>query len=342
MAADLLTWSFDQCKKRQKVLRSKVTSCHNRIKNIVTKKLSRRDSEKQLYDARGFLGELDRVQDRLLELLDEEDHEAQINEHTIWAGKVDDSSSLVESYLLSRHDDVSSVIMETPADAAKRQAILAAEDRLRDARAEFETAKQALTEATKAVTDLGGTADDNDDNVDFMDSCSHAGDAPKKKDESVRPESEQAADSWIDVYVSGREKPIPREKGDKSSVSVQLEVYAGRSLDWFAWIGMFYALVHSTRNTPSEKFAILKNHLRGELLDIVHGHGGGESGYKEALQRHRRPVVAVLLSERRICKSSTVWNQRELTLKPSKDLPSASTPTCSTYHRLARLVMPML
>lgn len=44
---------------------------------------------------------------------------------------------------------------------------------------------------------------------------------------------------------------------------------------------MFYALVHITRKTASEKLAILKNYLKGDLADIVHGHGGGEQGYKD-------------------------------------------------------------
>ena len=48
---------------------------------------------------------------------------------------------------------------------------------------------------------------------------------------------------------------------------------------------MWYALVHITRKTASEKLAILKNYLKGDLADIVHGHGGGEADYKEALQR---------------------------------------------------------
>ena len=48
---------------------------------------------------------------------------------------------------------------------------------------------------------------------------------------------------------------------------------------------MWHALVHITRQTASEKLAILKNYLKGHLADIVYGHGGGESGYKEALQQ---------------------------------------------------------
>jgi hypothetical protein len=48
---------------------------------------------------------------------------------------------------------------------------------------------------------------------------------------------------------------------------------------------MWFALAHITCKTPGEKLAILKNYLKGDLSDIVHGHGGGEAGYKEVLQR---------------------------------------------------------
>jgi hypothetical protein len=44
---------------------------------------------------------------------------------------------------------------------------------------------------------------------------------------------------------------------------------------------MWYALVHIPSKKASEKLAILKNLLKGDLSDIVYGHRGGESGYKE-------------------------------------------------------------
>jgi hypothetical protein len=46
-----------------------------------------------------------------------------------------------------------------------------------------------------------------------------------------------------------------------------------------------FALVHISSKNPSEKLAILNNYLKGDLVDIVQGHGGGEAGYKEILQR---------------------------------------------------------
>ncbi|KAI9565123.1 hypothetical protein GHT06_008892 [Daphnia sinensis] len=208
---DIPTSNLVDCKARQKVVRRKITDLHTRINAIVS--------------------ELEAIHDRIIELLDEDDVAAvniQTTQHLTYASFVDSASSLVENYLTLRIGDPASVIVETPEESARRQALQTAEQLLRDARAELEEAEQDFV-------DLG-------------------------------------------------EKPNVREKGDKPSVTIQLEVYSGRALDWFAWISMWYALVHITSKTPSKKLAILKNFLKGDLADIVHGHGGGESGYKEALQ----------------------------------------------------------
>jgi hypothetical protein len=42
-----------------------------------------------------------------------------------------------------------------------------------------------------------------------------------------------------------------------------------------------HALVHIPSKKANEKLAIFKNLLKGDLSEIVYGHGGGESGYKE-------------------------------------------------------------
>ncbi|XP_045034560.1 uncharacterized protein LOC123475636 [Daphnia magna] len=260
----------------------RITGCHTRISNIVTAELSRRDAEKHLANVRGLLGELENIHDRIIELIDDDDVLTQQNvQHLTYAKVVDNCSSLVENYLLIRQDDDPSVVIETPEEIARRQALQTAEQRLREARIELATAEQA-------VIDLGGTVSPTDGSeVNPSDSVSSVGNKPTNGIDFDPVDSTQAPDAWIDVYLTGREKPHVREKGGKSSVTVQLEVYSGRALDWFSWISMWYALVHITGKTASEKLAILKNFLKGDLADIVHGHGGGESGYKEALQRLR-------------------------------------------------------
>ena len=276
------TWTLDDCKKRQKLVRSRITGCHTRINHIVTTGLSRRDAEKLLADGRVLLGELETIHDRIVELVDEDDAlTQQNNQHLLYAQTIDNCSALVEDYLLLHRDDPSSVTGETQDQIARRQALETAYQRLRDLREEVKAAEQA-------IIDLGGEVLSTDGSeVHPNDSVSNIGDKPTKKIGYFQADSPQAPDAWIDVYLAGKEQPHGQEKGGKSSVTVQLEVYSGRALDWFAWISMWFALVHITRKTASEKLAILKNYLKGDLADIVYGHGGGESGYKEALQRLR-------------------------------------------------------
>jgi hypothetical protein len=274
---NVATWTLEVCKTKQRSIRYKITGCHTRITNIVRRRLSRRDAEKQLMDARTLLGELEAVNDRILALNEEELGEDQNTQHLTYATTVDNASALVETYLEQRQDDEPSELIETEEQAARRQELQDAEQRVKDARAALEDAEQALL-------DLGGLPNE-DSEIDPDDSASQLRGAGTKRVAMGDEEDTSPPDNWIDIYVAGREKPHRAEKGGKSSVSVQLEVYSGQALDWFAWISMWHALVHITRKTASEKLAILKNYLRGDLADIVHGHGGGEAGYKEALQR---------------------------------------------------------
>ena len=98
-------------------------------------------------------------------------------------------------------------------------------------------------------------------------------------------DTSNAPDEWIDHYCRGCLPPVVPSRSSRSSVSVDLEVYHGRTLDWFVWIDIFKALVHDTPKSPAEKLAILKRFLRGDCLDAIQGLGGGEAAYMEALVR---------------------------------------------------------
>ncbi|KAI9551305.1 hypothetical protein GHT06_002505 [Daphnia sinensis] len=167
------TWTLEACKTRQRVLRFRITGCHTRISNIVTAGLSRRDAEKHLADVRGLLGELENIHDRIIELIDDDDVLTQQNvQHLTYAKVVDNCSSLVENYLLIRQDDDPSVVIETPEEIARRQALQTAEQRLREARTELAAAEQA-------VIDLGGTVSPTDGSeVNPSDSVSSVGNKP--------------------------------------------------------------------------------------------------------------------------------------------------------------------
>ena len=69
---DVSTWNSEECKAKQKSIRYLITRCHTRINNIVRWRLSRRDAEKYLTDALNLLGELDTINDQILELIEEE------------------------------------------------------------------------------------------------------------------------------------------------------------------------------------------------------------------------------------------------------------------------------
>ena len=40
------------------------------------------------------------------------------------------------------------------------------------------------------------------------------------------------------------------------------ELFDGAALSWFVWIGVFHALVQKGNQSPDEKLAILRRHLR--------------------------------------------------------------------------------
>ena len=57
-------WTLEDCKARQKGVRTRITVSHSRINHIVQQRLSRRDAEKLLAEARVYLGELEELNDR--------------------------------------------------------------------------------------------------------------------------------------------------------------------------------------------------------------------------------------------------------------------------------------
>ena len=118
---DVSTWNLEECKTKQKSILYWITRCHTRINNIVRRRLSRRDSEKQLTDARNLLGELETINDRILELTEEELGDAQNTQHMTYATTVENASALVETYRVKRQDDAPSELIETEEQAARRQ-----------------------------------------------------------------------------------------------------------------------------------------------------------------------------------------------------------------------------
>ncbi|KZS07326.1 Uncharacterized protein APZ42_028974 [Daphnia magna] len=93
-------------------------------------------------------------------------------------------------------------------------------------------------------------------------------------------------DGWIDLYrEGGLQLPQWINHGSRSTNKAELVDFHGQALEWFTWIDMFRDLVHDTTRAVAVKLAILKRYLRGECAGIVHGLGGGETAYLEALTR---------------------------------------------------------
>jgi hypothetical protein len=101
MKSSIAEWTLEACKGKHRGIRYEITGCHNPIQNIVTKNLSRRDAKKHLNDACYLLGDLERIHDRIIELVDDDDVAATQNtQYLAYASTVDAASAMVENYLL--------------------------------------------------------------------------------------------------------------------------------------------------------------------------------------------------------------------------------------------------
>ena len=260
-------------------------------------KLSKRDAETLLAEARTHLGELSAIHDRLCELLDDVELDTQVNQHGSYCGQIDTASAMIETFSEGSSSD------GAPAESEEQRAArIAAEEQRRAARVAAEervrTLRIQLKEAEQEMSNLGGRVDDVADleSLDEAVPVIEGGTVPSTGEDAGRRTSvvevkvnstmvAPAPDDWIDEYCTGREKLVTHSKSEHSSVRVELPTYSGRAVEWFNWIGLWAALVHQTNKTPSEKLAILKNYLDGDLSDIVYGLGGGEAAYKDALAR---------------------------------------------------------
>lgn len=289
---DTTTLTLDQCKGKQKLLRSKITGCCTRIRRVIDGKLSRREAERLLMEVRAHLEETRPLNDRLIELLDDEEGVTQHEQFLRYDGTVDEMADSVTDYLASRADDLPSTNGDPPS-----QELLDALQRVKEKKNAYDEAMRAVDAAKKELEEAEETrAASVREEEDVDDEQSE----PSIRMIPVLPKREvstSAPDDWIATYCAGKEKPAaPMGDHRHSSVQVDLEVYSGRTLDWFEWIELYHALVHRTSKSPGEKLAILKRNVRGETADMVCGFGGGEAAYKEALLRLKatcgsRPVM---------------------------------------------------
>ena len=283
-------------KKRRTLLRRQITNACKQILTVVNDHGSRGALKGVMAHLKHIHHEIGIIHTDLLTIeTDDQEVDTQEETHFNYMKAVGEAYEKAEAYLLSRRDEADSVApINIPDEGARRRAeeLEAAQKRADETRAEAEEAERLL----KALT----LQDD-----DHHSSVSHQRPVPppipggrprdplQKTGHTMPPgvttppllDTFSAPDEWIDHYCHGALPPVVSSRSSRSSVSVDLEVYQGRTLDWFGWIDIFKALVHDTPKSPAEKLAVLKRYIRGDSLDAIHGLGGGEDAYKEALVR---------------------------------------------------------
>ncbi|EFX64144.1 hypothetical protein DAPPUDRAFT_229858 [Daphnia pulex] len=208
---DITTLTLDQCKGKQKLIREKITSCCTRIRRVISNKQSRREAEKLLNEARAHLGETGPLNDRIIELLNEEDGVTPHDQFLRYSGAVDGLADEVTDYLASRADDLPSTNGDPPSHAR-----VDAEQRQKEAQEAFEAAKKVLKEADETLAAV--------------------------------EVSTSAPDDWIEIYCAGKEKPAAL-MGDHRHSSASGRKVSARSGSQSSLSELEYTLTGSKSDT---------------------------------------------------------------------------------------------
>ena len=256
-------------KKRRTLLRRQITNACKQIAATVNDHGSRGA-------IRGLMAHLKQIQhesgivhtDLLTVEPDDEEVDAQEETHLTYMKAIGEAFEKAELYLYSRKDDADSVApINTPEEAERVLNALTLQDGDHHSSVSHQRPVQPpISGLRDPFRETGHTIPPGVTTPPVLDTSS-------------------APDEWIDHYCHGCLPPVVPSRSSRSSVSVDLEVYHGRTLDWFVWIDIFKALVHDTPKSPAEKLAILKRFLRGDCLNAIQGLGGGEAAYMEALVR---------------------------------------------------------
>ncbi len=279
---------LESLKRRQTPLRSKITATCNAIDEMVLDpKSSRRAIKKNLERVKGYINEAETLNSQIISgIPSEKEQESQQSRHLFYTAKVDKCEEDVDNILELRRDDASSHYVSEPApsEAARQREkdIRIAMQRSAAARRRAIEAEEAASAAEKALFGLNlkphekfddGKPKSRDRVDDWLDD--------PEGDFAPPPVSEEdeAPDEWIDRYLNGTERPVPWDGGSRQHHhSSNPGEFSGRALDWFSFIELFYALVHSSTRSTAEKLASLKRCLKGECSHLVIG--AGETAYK--------------------------------------------------------------
>ena len=313
----------DALRKKQRQLRSLLSTFAKHITSSIERSLSRTAIVCHRASLKQTLSEATAISEELVDRLEEaeaphDDLDRQRTAHLEYRDMVTEVEEDVEAYLQARADDAASVMeppregpprpsdFSTPSNEALHRSRMASHNRP-DAAAVAAAREKAQATATAAAAAReeflhlvsGAAGSDEDDEGQDLDATIASGIAthavtfnrpltsstPLKTLSKSKPRKVEvvAPDQWVDDYCSGAAPVCWTGRGTRSAPS-NLPRFSGRSLEWFAWIDSFYALVHVTDRSPGEKLGLLRSCLPPDLCDLIYGLSGGEAAYKETLR----------------------------------------------------------
>ncbi|XP_045024961.1 uncharacterized protein LOC123469747 [Daphnia magna] len=298
---DAATW-----KKQRSALRQQITKTMRYLGNLVTDRGSRGSTSSLMKHLETLLAAATKIHTNRLTVEDQAENDRQDEFHLKYVELAGDALERGQQYLNSRVGEPPSVTAgnRAPSISASEKnrqeverklaqqradaAALQADEARRQANEASNRADQARREATaaqQALQELDVDEDRASAVTHVSQRLSQLGQDWRQNQRRFNSSTSPAApDEWIDRYAAGQLRPNVTASS-RSSVKTELEIYSGKSLDWFEWIDLYRALVHDSGKSAGEKLAILKRHLKGDCLDLVQGLGGGESAYIEALVR---------------------------------------------------------
>ena len=293
-SAEEISWQ----KKRRTQLRKQITTTCNQIDSLISRQGSRGSLKGLLEHLRLLQRDLSHVHtDQMSVKTVATENDKQEESHLRYMEQFGEALDKADQYLESRAGDAASVTpdarvrVEDPSITQRRdEDLAAAQRRATEAQRRAEEAREEVAEAERVLISLSIHDDDHHSSVSHQRHAPLSGNRPPSWPGAftggrVSFNNLIAPDDWIDQYSRGALPPVIQPRGSRSSVSAELDLYNGKSLDWFSWIDVFKALVHDTPKSAGEKLALLKRYVRGDCLDIIYGLGGGESAYIEALVR---------------------------------------------------------
>lgn len=240
-------------KKRRTQMRKQITTTCNQIDVLVVK--GSRETIK------GIINHLRQLQRDLTHLHTDimsveevaAESERQEETHLRYMQQVEVFIDKTEQYLESRVKDAASVVQGTNPIAETSLAARRRAEEHTSAQRRADEARELVAEAERALSAFNIVDEAHHSSV------SHQGPIAPPNSRIPTPRSPPgitggripysslaAPDDWIDNYSWGSLPPVTHPHGTRSSISADLDVYHGKALDWFPWIGWTFSRLWST------------------------------------------------------------------------------------------------